>query len=147
MPADPAAELNSFAGILLVKMTSDEKRLYHQIHPVKLTTDVTTAFASTYLLWKQLLIHAILLAIVPSIVVSIVLINTVSLQRYKDSTFGRYLSKYMDSRIIDTVRFCGFFLMMIGGWYHLAWLISIGFAIIIVCWSRGLLFRKAQKPG
>jgi len=34
-------------------MDFTEKVLYHQIHPAKLTADVTSSFISTYLLWRR----------------------------------------------------------------------------------------------
>ena len=126
-------------------MTLSEKILYHQIHPLKLLTDVSTAFASTYLLWRHTLIYAILLSIVPSIVVSIVLLKNSDLEKYKESAFGNYLKRYMDSRFVDSSRLFGFLLMMIGGWYQLIGLIILGFLIIIIIWSRGLLFQRKQN--
>jgi len=32
-------------------MTRKEKGFYHQIHPVKLTTDILSDFVALYLLW------------------------------------------------------------------------------------------------
>lgn len=126
-------------------MTLSEKILYHQIHPLKLLTDVSTAFASTYLLWRHTLAYAILLSIVPSIVVSVVLIKNSDLERYKVSAFGNYLKRYMDSRFVDSSRLFGFLLMMVGGWYRLIWVIIFGFLIIISIWSRGLIIQRKQN--
>ena len=128
-------------------MTFDEKRLYHQIHPVKLFTDFSTAFISVYLLWKQMLLYAVVIALVPSIGVTIVLVNVVNLGKYGDSAFGRYMKTYMDSRIIDTIRFGGFLLMAIGGWCQNLLLIGLGFMTIMVCWSHGLFFDRRQNTG
>jgi hypothetical protein len=126
-------------------MTLNEKILYHQIHPLKLFTDVSTAFASTYLLWRHTLISAIFLSFVPSLVVSLVIIRNSDLEKYKESAFGRYVKRYLDSRFIDTSRLFGFLLMMIGGWYQWVWLIVIGLLIIIFIWQRGLLFHRKQN--
>ena len=80
-----------------------------------------------------------------SIVVSIVLLKNSDLEKYKESAFGNYLKRYMDSRFVDSSRLFGFLLMMIGGWYQLIGLIILGFLIIIIIWSRGLLFQRKQN--
>ncbi len=36
-------------------METQEKVLYHQIHPIKLFTDVSTSLISLYLLWQEYL--------------------------------------------------------------------------------------------
>jgi hypothetical protein len=126
-------------------VTPSEKTLYHQIHPLKLFTDVSTAFAATYLLWQHMLLIAIVVAFVPSIIVSMILIMTADLERYKDSAVGRYVRKYMDSKVIDAVRLFGFLLMAVGGWIQLMWLIGLGFLIIVLSWTFGLFDRKAKK--
>lgn len=123
-------------------MSTNEKILYHQIHPVKLFTDFSTAFLSTFLLWQHMLYWGLLLSFVPSIVVSLILVNTIDLEKYQKSAIGVYAKRYMDSRVVDACRFGGFLLMMIGGWYEQAWLIILGLAIILLCWSRGLLFSR-----
>jgi hypothetical protein len=125
-----------------IRMTFKEKRLYHQIHPVKLFTDVITAFVSTYLCWMHTLYTAIVVAVVPSVIASYVLIETVNLDRYASSAFGRYMKKYMDTRLIDVLRLSGFMTMVFGGWYHHFSLIVLGFAGIAACWTRGLVVHN-----
>jgi hypothetical protein len=142
----PQLSADPLGGITIYQMTISEKILYHQIHPMKLFTDVSTAFASTYLLWRHYLIYAILFSIVPSMVVSIVLIMNSDLEKYKESALGNYLKRYMDSRFVDSSRLFGFLLMTFGGWYQLIWLIIFGFLIIIIIWSRGLLFKENKMP-
>ena len=123
-------------------MTFEEKRLYHQIHPVKLFTDISTAVVSVFLLWMHMLAPAIVLAIVPSVIVSVLIMKTADLDHYKNSRFGRYALTYMDSRFVDTARFSGFILTAFGGRYQSVALICIGAAVIIICWIRGLLFKR-----
>ena len=79
-------------------------------------------------------------------VVSIVLIMNSDLEKYKESALGNYLKRYMDSRFVDSSRLFGFLLMTFGGWYQLIWLIIFGFLIIIIIWSRGLLFKENKMP-
>lgn len=124
-------------------MTQREKRLYHQIHPVKLATDFGTAFVATVLLWTHDLILAIVVGVIPSIIVSVVIVTAADLEQRKASSFGRYTKEYMDSRIVDGVRLTGFLIMAIGGWWHLVWGILFGFLVVVICWTRGLIFPKA----
>ena len=92
-----------------------------------------------------MLIYAIIIAFIPSIMVSIILIKMISLEKYRDSVFGGYLKKYMDSRIIDTIRFCGFFIMAIAGWFQLIWLIGLGIIVIVVCWLNGFVLPRTRN--
>ena len=72
-------------------MTLNERALYHQIHPLKLATDWGTAFGAAFLFWQHRPGFAPLLGFIPSVVVSIVLITWIDLERYRDSSFGRYV--------------------------------------------------------
>jgi hypothetical protein len=126
-------------------MTVTEKRLYHQLHPIKLFVDLSTAFGSIFLLWKHLLIESFLLAFIPSIMVSFALMKYVDLELYGSSAAGRYLRTYLNSRAVDGLRFSGFFVMLIGGWYHDLRLIVFGICVIAACWSYGLLIHLIRK--
>jgi hypothetical protein len=117
-------------------MNLKEKVLYHQIHPVKLLTDISTAVFTLYLLWRHYLISAIFVAIIPSIIVTLIIIGTVELEKYKESAFGRYIKKYM-TRAMELVRFAGYAVMAVGAWYHIAWMVPFGFSIILFGWLRG----------
>jgi len=50
-----------------IGMTLAERVLCHQIHPLKLFTDVSTAFVAAWLLWAQKFGEAMLVGFVPSI--------------------------------------------------------------------------------
>lgn len=119
-------------------MTLQEKSLYHQIHPVKLFTDWSAGLIALYPFWRHNLVAALLIAFLPSIVVSLLLIRFVSLEKQKRSSFGRYVRQYM-TRSIEAVRFAGFVIMVIGAWYHVVWVIAAGLIIIILTWLRGIL--------
>ena len=129
-------------------MTLEEKKLYHQIHPVKLFTDFGTGFGAVYLLWYHYLVAAVCLAFIPSAIVSMALIAKTDLEKYKNSAFGTYLNKHMSSKSSDWVRFAGFAVMLTGGWVNKLWLVEIGFTVVLFVWLKGLLFgnfyRKKQ---
>ncbi len=123
-------------------MTLEEKKIYHQIHPVKLFTDIVTGFGAVYLLWlHDNLIVAVCLAFIPSTIVSMILIAKTDLEKYRDSAFGRYLRRHMASKASDWIRFGGFAVMLTGGWINKLWLIAVGFMIILFVWMKGLIFR------
>ncbi len=120
-------------------MTLQEKSLYHQIHPVKLFADWSTGILALHLFWGQNLAAALLIAFVPSILVSLYIIRFVNLERYRQSSFGRYISRYM-TRPIEAIRFAGYAMMAIGAWYHLVWLMPLGLLVILLAWLRGVIF-------
>ena len=123
-------------------MTLEEKKIYSQIHPVKLCTDIVTGFGAVYLLWEHYLIAAVCVAFIPSTVVSLILIARYDLEKYKDSAFGTYLRRNMASKSSDWIRFAGFVVMLTGGWINMLWLAAAGFLIILFVWTKGLLLAK-----
>jgi len=125
-------------------VTLEEKKIYSQIHPVKLLTDIATGFGAVYLLWLHYLVAAVCVAFIPSTVVSLYLIAKVDLERYKDSTFGTYLRRNVASKSSDWIRFAGFVVMLTGGWINRLWLAAVGFLIIVFVWGKGLIFTKVR---
>ena len=121
-----------------------DKTLYHQIHPFKMMTDVISAFVAIYLFWLHLIIEGLIVAFIPSLVISLFMIKLVDFEKQKQSNFGKYVKKYM-GRGTDTVRSLGFLVMLAGGWFHFASMIVLGFLVIILSWMNGLIFRR-QVP-
>jgi hypothetical protein len=124
-------------------MNFREKAVYHQIHPVKLCTDISTAFISRYLLWKRKGALALVVMFVPSVCASFILIRYVDLETYKRSRFGRYIRANM-TQSMEMLRFAGMAVMAIGAWYHRRWLISLGLLVVLVGWLRGILVPTAE---
>jgi hypothetical protein len=121
-----------------------DKTLYHQIHPFKMTTDVISAFVAVYLFWLHLIIEGLLVAFVPSLMISLFMIKLMDFERQKQSNFGKYVKRYM-GRGTDTVRSVGFLVMLAGGWFHFTWMVALGFLVIILTWINGLIFKR-QVP-
>jgi len=119
-----------------------DKTLYHQIHPFKLTTDVVAAFAAVYLLWLHLVVEGILVAFVPSLIISLFMLKLMDFEKQKQSRLGKYVKKYM-GKGTDTVRSIGFLVMLVGSWFHFIWLVVIGFVVIVFVWLKGLIFKGA----
>jgi hypothetical protein len=122
-------------------MTREEKVLYHQIHPLKLLTDWTAGFAALPLLWRHRLRAALLVAFVPSILSSSLIIRYVDLEPYKRSAFGRYVERNM-TREIQGIRLAGYLIMSLGAWYRRPWSVPLGLLVVLFGWSRGVLFPR-----
>ncbi len=123
-------------------MTVQEKTLYHQIHPLKLFTDWSTGIIALYPLWQHRLLVALLIAFVPSILASLLLVRFANLENQKESAFGRYVHHYM-SRPVEATRLAGYVVMALGAWYHLIWLIPLGLLVILLAWLRGVILPNS----
>jgi hypothetical protein len=122
-------------------MNLQEKVLYHQIHPLKLSTDWLTGLAALYFFWQHDLILGLLIAFVPSILVSGVIMKFFSLEKYAESSRGKYIRKYM-TRAMEMLRFGGYAIMAMGAWYHIVLFAVLGLFIILFAWLRGIILPK-----
>lgn len=125
-------------------MTLQEKSLYHQIHPLKLCTDWSTGFIALYPFWQHQLLMALLIAFLPSILVSFILMRFANLEKYEQSAFGKYIRQYM-TRPVEMARFAGYAVMAMGAWYHAAWLIPLGLLVILLAWLRGVILPNSSE--
>jgi hypothetical protein len=123
-------------------MTSKEKMLYHQIHPLKLLVDISTSLLTTYFAWRHQIVWFLILFLIPSVIVTILLIRYADLNRLKDSRPGKYVKVYM-TRTIEVIRFTGQIVMWVAAWFHLPVFIAAGVLIIIGGWLNGKLFKQA----
>ena len=122
-------------------MNLEERSLYHQIHPLKLFVDWGTGIVALYLFWRHKLAAGLVIALIPPVIVSFILIRFANLEKYKESSFGRYVHKYM-TRQIEVTRLAGYAIMALGAWAHIIWLIPLGLFIIVLGWIRGSIFPK-----
>jgi hypothetical protein len=124
-------------------MNTRDKILYQQIHPAKLATDIFFAFGSLYFFWYHELVIALMLHVVPSIIVTILLVRFVSLERQRHSKFGHYVARTM-THTVEAVRFGGDIMMVVGAWFHQPVVIVAGVCIIIGAWFSGVLFGRTR---
>ena len=117
-------------------MNLKEKYLYHQIHPFKLFTDIGAAFGSLYLLWRHQLAFALVVALAPPLLVSMLLMRYADLEPYRQSAFGKYIARSM-SHAMEAVRLTGMVVAALGAWHQSLWIIVAGTAIVLVGWLRG----------
>ncbi len=125
-------------------MTPQEKALYHQIHPLKLLTDICAEVVSLYLFWKRKLLAGFVVLLVPPIIASTLIVKWVDLEAYKQSAFGRYLRANMTPLVV-MVRLLGTVVTHLGAWYRRPILIPLGLVIILLAWLRGILWPKRTE--
>jgi hypothetical protein len=121
-------------------MELGDRVLYHQIHPLKLLTDVSTAFVAARLLWMHRFGAAMLVGFVPSILVTAAILRWADLEPYRASRFGRYVSGFM-TRGVEAARFAGLVPLWAGAWIHSPLAMLAGVAWIAGCWLWGLRRR------
>jgi hypothetical protein len=118
-------------------VTLREKVLFHQIHPLKLATDFTGSFVSTWLLWRHEFLLGAIIGLVPSVAVTVAMLVWLDLTRLRDSTFGRYVTQHM-TPFVQAVRLAGQGGMWLGAWLHIPWMIAVGFVVIIAAWTHAI---------
>jgi hypothetical protein len=75
------------------------------------------------------------------VIITALLMRFANLERLKRSAVGRYISKNMTAPM-QMLRISGNFVMLIGAWYHLLWLIIIGLVMILLGWLRGFIVPR-----
>ena len=117
-------------------MNLKEKYLYHQIHPLKLLTDIGAAIGSLCLLWRNQLALALVVMLAPPLLVSCLLMRYADLEAYRQSAFGKYIARSM-SHAMEAVRLTGMIVTALGAWQHSLWIIIAGIVIVLFGWLRG----------
>ena len=125
-------------------MTPSERRLIHQIHPLKLFVDFFTSFWSVWFLWQGAWAQAAAVAFLPSIAVTLVLLWRADLAPLRDSPLGRYVVATMDGSGV-AIRSFGQVIAWFGAAMHLPWLIPLGYAVIVFGWMRGLWRQSPER--
>ena len=122
-------------------LTFAERALYHQIHPVKVFTDVASAIIAIDLIWRHLLVPGLVIALLPPVLVSATLIREVDLDRYRRSAMGAYLRRYMPPWV-QALRLFGAAFAFYAAWYHVPAGVLGALAIVAACWVNGILRRR-----
>jgi hypothetical protein len=110
-------------------MNFADKVLYHQIHPLKLGTDILASLVSFYFFWQHQLLVGLILRLAPPIIASLVVIYAVDLEPQRQSAFGQYVKRTMTRRM-EAIRLVGDIVMVwVLGFAHyclseLDWLLS-----------------------
>lgn len=125
-------------------MTFAERALYHQIHPAKLFADIATALVALDLFWRHELIPGLIIAVLPPLLVSAVLVREVDLSRYRSSPMGAYLRRFMPPWV-QAVRVFGVAVAFYASWHHVPAGIYGGIALVALCWANGLFGAAARR--
>jgi hypothetical protein len=118
-------------------LTLRERVLYHQIHPAKLFTDISTALVAIDLFSRHQLVPGLIIALVPPLLVSAVLLQEGDLGRYRSSPMGAYLRRFMPPWV-QAVRLFGVALAFYAAWYHFPAGVISGLALVAICWANGI---------
>jgi hypothetical protein len=119
-------------------MTLREKALYHQIHPLKLATDILSEPVSLYFFWRHDLWLGLATHFLPAIAASALVMTFVDLEPLKVSRLGRYIGRHM-TRGVEGARLAGDLVMVAGAWLRLWLLFPLGIAIVAAAWLSGWL--------
>jgi hypothetical protein len=118
-------------------ITNKEKVLYHQIHPLKLATDISVSIVSLYLFWHHMLIAGLAIHLLPPVAGSLLIMKYASIETQKSSRLGRYIAKHMGA-LPQGIRLAGDIVTVLGAWYRSWLLIIIGLIIVLGAWMNGL---------
>jgi hypothetical protein len=124
-------------------MTPQEKTLYHQIHPLKLATDISAEILSLYLFWKHKLLTGMLVLLVPPMIASALIMRLANLETYRQSALGNYIRDYMTPFAV-AVRILGTVITHVGAWYRKPALIPLGLMTVLFGWLQGKLLPNTR---
>jgi|SRR5690625_345394 len=125
-------------------MDFQEKKLYHQIHPLKLLTDWITGVIALYFLWFHQWMIAFIVMFVPPLIVSLFIMKFANLNKIKSSPFGKYVSMTM-TPMMERIRLIGFIIMILGARFHLIWLMVVGLLVVLFGWFRGVFIYEYEN--
>jgi hypothetical protein len=135
-PLDKEARRREGQSVHGPKLEVAARVLYHQVRPLKLATDISTAVASLVLLAEHHLGSALAVMFVPSIIASAMLVQFADFSTTHESRVGAYLRRYMTTTM-QGVRFLGMGTAAIGAWLGVWWLLPVGAAVILWGWFGG----------
>jgi hypothetical protein len=124
-------------------MNFADKVLYHQIHPLKLGTDILASLVSLYFFWEHKLFIGLILHLAPPIIASLAVIYGFDLEPQRQSALGQYVKRTM-THGIEAIRLIGDILMVLGAWFHSIPLIGVGLAIVAAGWLNGVVRFQRQ---
>ena len=118
-------------------MNFAERALYHQIHPAKLFADIATALVAIDLFWRQALVPGPIIALLPPLLVSAVLMREADFERYRASPMGAYLRQFMPPWV-QALRLFGVGVAFYAAWYQFPAGVISGLALVAICWANGI---------
>jgi hypothetical protein len=119
----------------------------HQVHPAKISADVTASIVSNVLLWKGEVKTAITVRVVVPVLGSAAVLGMADLDSLGKTRRGRYVLEHMPPAA-QAIRLAGDAVMVWGARRRSRAFLLIGAAVIVAGWSHALwphaLARQAQ---
>jgi hypothetical protein len=117
--------------------------LLHQVHPLKLFTDVACGLASAALMWRRRVRLALFVAHLPPAVSSALLMRS-DLSQLKATRRGRYVLAHMPPSA-QALRLLGQAMMWRAAFRHRRPEVAAGALTILAGWSFGVLRPKTPR--
>ena len=124
-------------------MSFAERAIYHQIHPAKLFADISTALVAIDLFWRHALVPGLIIALLPPVLVSTVLLSEANFERVRSSPMGAYLRRFMPPWV-QAMRLFGVGVAFYAAWFHFPAGVISGLALVAICWANGIGRRSAN---
>ena len=125
-------------------MTYTEKLMYHQIHPLKLGVDLACAAIALFFVWEHDWVKGLIVAFIPSMLVSMYVLKYYDLEPLKKSALGQYIGGYM-TKYMEGMRTGGLAVAATGAWMHDLNILGLGLAVILYTWVAGFFMRRKKK--
>ncbi|MFJ9369690.1 hypothetical protein ACIRRA_35475 [Nocardia sp. NPDC101769] len=114
-----------------------EAYLLHQVHPAKLATDITAGIASMGLMWQRRVATALVVAHVPAVLASVLLVRR-DLTSLRRTRRGRYVLAHMPPAA-QAVRLAGQIVAWWAAYRHRPAGVAAGIGLVVAGWSFGLV--------
>ena len=121
-----------------------DKVLLHQVHPAKITADVTAAVISNVLLWKARPRAALAIRILLPVTSSLAVLGLADLEALAATAQGRYVRSHMPPSA-QALRLVGDSVMAAGARRHKFTLMLAGAAVIAAGWMHPLWPRSRGR--
>lgn len=125
----------------MTDMRMGEGALLHQVHPAKISVDVTASIISNVLLWRERPVTAIAVRCVLPIAGSAAVLGLGDLEALARTRRGRYVLAHMPPAA-QAARLAGDALMGMGAYRRNPSLLAVGAAVVLLGWSHGLWSRS-----
>jgi len=89
-------------------------------------------------------VPGLVMTFLPPIVASAIIIRYMDLEPHKRSRFGQYVRRHMTPGMM-AVRLAGALIMSVAAWLRLPIGLPVGLLVVLVGWSRGLLFGQVPS--
>lgn len=112
--------------------------LYHQVHPLKIATDIGSSVVAILLLWNGDLVLGLAVALLAPVAGSAIVMATADLAPYRDGAIGAYLRRYMGP-LPQAIRLALGLTILYAAWVRGAVVIVACVLLIAIVWLNGIL--------